>query len=136
MQFWPKGRKLYILLAILVLSIVGVVVGLVFLREPAEPEYTIQIDVSKPSGYLEYVLAEGETLYGKLVVDTGNVAFVVIDYWNNHIHDIVVRAGNSYSFSIKARQTGERYWCYFGFLAGEANLPRSAMFYSNMSPTG
>jgi hypothetical protein len=128
-------KKLVVIIAGCVVAIVVGIVIAVHPREQVEPEYTEWTDVSRPSfRYLEYTLAIGETLHGKLVVDTGNVVFVVIDYWGHHIHDLVVGAGDEYSFSVTAKQTGESYRCYFGFLDDEVKLPRSARFYYNMTP--
>jgi hypothetical protein len=129
-----KRKKVGIIVGCVIAVVVGIVIAL-HAPEQVEPEYTGWIDVSKPSyNYLEYSLAIGETLYGKLVVHTGNVVFVVSDYWHHHLHDLVVKAGEEYSFSITAQQTGERYRCSFTFLEGEADLPRSARFYHNMTP--
>jgi len=102
-----------------------------------EPTYIGYCDVSKPNfNYIEFILSTGWVLEGKVVVDRGNVVFTVTDYWGYHVEDKVIKAGESYSFSITAKQTGERYRCYFGFLPEEENLPRLATFFFNMPPEG
>lgn len=91
---------------------------------------------SPRGGYIEFSLAVCETLVGKLTVETGSVVFVVIDYWGYHIHDLVVRQGETYSFSITAKQTGERYRAWFGYESGKEDEPRKATFLCNMLGKG
>ena len=95
-------------------------------------------DVSRcpREGYIEFSLAVGETLAGKLTVETGSVVFVVTDYWGYHIHDLMVIQGETYSFSVTAKETGERYRCWFGYESGKRNDFRKATFLSNMVGKG
>jgi len=95
-------------------------------------------DVSRcpREGYIEFSLAVGETLAGILTVETGSVVFAVTDHWDYHIHDLVVREGETYSFSITAKQSGERYRCWFIYESGKENDPRKATFLCNMLGTG
>ncbi|MBA7699863.1 hypothetical protein ES703_108567 [subsurface metagenome] len=99
---------------------------------------TGRYDVSRcpREGYIEFRLAVGETLAGRLSVETGSVVFVVTDYWNNHIYDLIVKEGETYSFSITAKQSGERYRCWFTYESGKANDPREATFLCNMVGKG
>jgi hypothetical protein len=102
-----------------------------------DPTYIGYCDVSKPSfSYIEFILPIDWILECKLFVDQGSVVFYVTDKWGHHVEDLIVKAGESYSFSITAEQSAERYKCYFAFLPGEENEPRKATFYFNTPPEG
>jgi hypothetical protein len=102
-----------------------------------ESPYIGSCDVSKPSfSYIEFILPLDWVLEGKVFVDVGCVVFIVTDSLNYDVEDKIVNAGESYSFSITAKQSAERYRCYFGFLPGEENAPRKARFDFNTPPEG
>lgn len=80
-------------------------------------------------GYLEFCLsAVGETLVGQVYVTSGSVVFVLTDTGGRHFVDLVVKPGESYTFALKAKQSGARYRCWFTYETGMENEPRAATF--------
>ncbi len=81
----------------------------------------MEICVYEPnrSDYLEFKLAKGDVLNGKLVVEAGWPAFVtfyVTDDYSRRIKDAgTVEEGEDYSFSIRAKQSGVRYKAWFSY---------------------
>jgi len=77
----------------------------------------------------EFQLAKGEVLKGSLVVESGTVVFVIGDK-DNIVRDAGrVKAGESYTFSIKARRTFTTYKCVF---VKEGSPLQATFYYSHL----
>ena len=121
-----NGKLLLLILFAFLFPLISSACG----ERPTYSGYYLSTD--SPSNGFEFILTKGEVLHGKVIVDQGDMVFYVRDYWNYSIKDAgTINAGESYSFSIKAKQSGEKYYCFF--------LPHGwgvGRFYINMSATG
>jgi len=78
----------------------------------------------------DFQLAKGEVLKGRLEVESGTVVFVVLDEDKRLVKDAGrVEAGESYTFSVKARKSYTTYYCVF---VKEDSPLQVTFFYSHL----